>query len=261
MLRGLSDADIRANEREVHDKLRKFVEEESGRDLSIFIFDREGRALVSANTFPVPREPLLNRDFNQLLRDPSVAEPVVSPVYQGVTNGRRFFAISRRREGSGNAVAPGSFDGVVSVSIYLEPANEALVRLLDADDDVVALLRSDGYVLARSAGLGEGSESVHIRPNGPIAAALARRADHLTAMGPASLDGTERLFSLRLVSGWPVYALAARPTSAIAAEWRQALMPQLLIGVPAWLGLIALALLVRRSHAELERRVESAPRG
>jgi len=260
MLRGLTNNYIRSHEREVHNKLRKFVEDESGRNLSIVVFDRDGRALASATTFPVSREPFPNQDFNQLLNDLKVAEPVVSPVYQSVTDGKRYYAVSRRRDAGGNVVATGTFDGVVSMSIYLESANETLVRLLDTDDDVVSLLRSDGYILARTAGL-EGPIPARIRTNDAIVEALRRGDEQLTAIGAAGFDNVERLFSLRRVSGWPVYALAARPTSAIAAEWRQALMPQLLIGVPAWLGLIALALLVRRSQAELERRVDERTAG
>jgi len=257
MLRGLSDDEIRANERDLHDKLQAFARSDSEPNaIAYYVFDRHARPLVSSSTYPVPRDQaFLDREFNTILRDPSAPGLHVSPIYSGSLNGKPYFAVTRRREFSGYA-PPGEYDGIVSVSVYVDKANEALKRLLDQPDDVVALLRPDGYNLARSAGFGNAAFPVRIRPAGPMANALNQGVQRYNGIGAASLDGTQRQFALRRVLDWPVYALAARPTTAIAAGWRRAVVPQLLFGLPAWFALIALAWLVRRNQRELEQRVE-----
>jgi PAS domain S-box-containing protein len=261
MLRGLSDADIRQHEGEIHQKLREFVKREGEAALSIYVFDRDAHPLVSATTYPVPQSALLDRDFNEVLRDPDAPQPVVSPLYRSSTSDVRYFGVSRRRDGTANPVGPDGYDGVITVAVYLDPANEALRRLLDEDRDSVTLLRADGFILARSSGLGNQPLPAHVRADSVIAAALARGEDRYSALGGGSPDGRRRLFSLRRVNGWPLYVLAARPTAEIVAAWRRSMVPQLLIGVPAWLALIALGLFVRRSQGELERRVEERTAG
>jgi PAS domain S-box-containing protein len=89
------------------------------------------------------------------------------------------------------------------------------------------------------------------------AAQMAQGEERASGVGAAGLTTEDRRFTYRRVAGFSVYALAARPSRVIVADWLRAMVPQLVIGVPAWLGLIALAWLVRRSQSELEARVES----
>jgi PAS domain S-box-containing protein len=258
MLRGMSDDDIRARRSELSEKLSDFTRTEGEGALAISVFDRDGHLLVASSN---PPEPSLDRDFSETLRQAERPAIAVSPLYIAHPSNRRYFALSRRRDGTGNPIPAGGYDGVVTVSVYLAAANEALARQSDADSDVVALLRSDGYFLARSVGIGDAAVPARIRQTGPISAALARGDDRLMAEGSASLDGTRRVFALRRVAGWPVYTLAARPLESIVGVWQRSMGSQLLIGVPCWLALIALAWLVRRSHADLERRVAERTAG
>lgn len=156
LLAGLGDAEITAREAELHAALRRAstagLPEEGNRSPYVFVFGRDGRPLVSSNVHPVPRSaPWPEREFNQALREPDAPALHVSRVYVGRVTGEPFFALSRRREGTGNGLPPGAYDGVINGSVYVRDAEAALRRLAsDRAGDVLSLVRADGAVLARS---------------------------------------------------------------------------------------------------------------
>ncbi|WP_270938755.1 hypothetical protein, partial [Falsiroseomonas oryzae] len=269
VLAGLSDAEIRLREPELHAALRAAAAEREPAEREafyVFVYDRDGAPLVSSNLLPVPPpSPLLvRREFNQALRGPDAPWVHVGQVLTGSTTGRPFLAISARRSRTGNPPTPGGYDGVVNASVYLDHVNPALAALGTAPGDVVTLVRTDGALLARSVGFGaRPPDGARISSGSPMMAVMARGEARATIRAVSSVDGVERVAAYRRVGGdWPIYAFAGRDRAVIAAAWSRSLVPQaaLAAGSSALLLLLALAVARRqralaRANADLERRV------
>ncbi|WP_237213448.1 PAS domain-containing protein [Falsiroseomonas oryziterrae] len=252
LLRDLSDAEIREREAELHAELKRLVDEIPQTEAG-YVLDRHGSVLVSANIFPVPQAAGLavDRDFFEALSGQNPPQVHVSRVYTGRLDGTLFFAVSRRRTQTGNAdVPPGAFDGLVNLSIFPNNLAEGLRRLQPARGDVTTLLRNDGELLARSVG-----QTQAVQVLGPFAAATAGDPESTVYEGVSKTDGVQRLYGVHRIEGWPVYGLVGRPRADILAAWRQQVLEQLAIGLPATGLLLGLAMAVRRSQTTLERRV------
>ncbi|SDC71203.1 HWE histidine kinase domain-containing protein [Belnapia rosea] len=251
---GLSDAEIEAREEEVHGRLRRASATgphgNGQRAPYIFVYDREGRVLVTGNIFPAPRGQAVEREeITTGLRGPDAPPVLIGLVQYGRVTGEPFFTVIRRREEAGNGLPEGSYDGVIAASVYTEDVSAALRRLASKPTgDVLSLIRTDGLVLARSLPIAPG---VRIAEGSPLLDALRRGADRASGSGPSRLDGVNRLVAYRRVEGYPVHAAAARPHTTILRRWAMAVLPLLASGVPAALALLALALLVRRGQRDL----------
>lgn len=265
ILSGLSDEDIRAREADLHVALRRAATARLRslyqREPYVFAFDRDAFPLVSGSVFPVPRtRSFADREFNQALRSPEAGPIHVSPVYVGVVTGEPFFALTVRRESPG-APDGATYAGVINASVYVAEAETALRRLASDDQgDMLALIRDDGHVLARSSPVPPGTR---IAENSPLLAAMRRNEDGGTLTFRSSMDGDLRMAAYRRIGGYPVYASAARPRSAVVGRWAAGVAPLLAAGVPATLAMLGLALLVVRKqralgrlNGDLEARVE-----
>ena len=265
ILSGLSDAEIRAQAAEVHERLKRAST--SGprapdqRAPFIFVYDREGEVLVTGSIFPTPRgDGADRREITTALRGADAPSLLVSAPQLGRITGEAFFTIARRRESGGNGLPPGSYDGVVTASIYIGDVAAALRRLAtERYADVLSLIRADGVVLARSLDIAPGTR---LPEGNPVTAAMRQGTERITSSGRSGLDGVRRIVALRRVDGYPVYASAARPHAAIFRRWGIAVLPLAAAGIPASLALLGLALVVRRgqrdlatANAGLERRV------
>jgi PAS domain S-box-containing protein len=264
ILAGLTDEEISAQEAELHLRLRRAAEagprEAGQRPPYMFVYRADSWPLVSGSVFPVPRESFAHREFNQALRGADAPETHVSPVIVGAVTREPYFALTRRRERTGNAVAPGAYDGVINASVYVEEFARSLRRLGRAQDGV-ALVRADGLILARSAG------NVPAGARLPAGGAATEAMLHGVTLeqfvdDDPQADGLAQFLALRRVEGYPVYAVVTRPRAAVVAAWREALVAQLAIGLPLTLAIGGLAWLVRRgqlrlaeANAALEARV------
>ncbi|MBK1660308.1 PAS domain S-box protein [Paracraurococcus ruber] len=250
VLRGLSDDDIRAGEAALNAELKSLIAEVPQAEAA-FVISRDGRPLVSANVFPVPRDmPVAaDRDFFLALRADGAPAIHVSRVYTGRLDNTLFFAVSRRRTRTGNpGVPPGGFDGLVNISIYPNRVAEGLRSLVARDGDALALIRGDGEILARSIGQ---TGPVRIAPETRFGAAAAAGAERALFTARSATDGERQYIALRRIEGWPVYAAANRPRAMIIAGWWSTVWQQLMVGVPATLALLGLALLLRRGQQGL----------
>src|SRR5438046_3179672 len=111
LIDGRSDDQIRSSEQELHRQLKEIDDELPGVD-AIWVFDRNGHPLVSSFVFPVPRElDVSDRDYFRahLKRD---APTFVGQIHTPRVTTEPFFAVSRRRNGPGDA-----FDGVLVASV------------------------------------------------------------------------------------------------------------------------------------------------
>ncbi|MDN3566596.1 HWE histidine kinase domain-containing protein [Paeniroseomonas aquatica] len=253
LLQGLSDAEVRDREAELHQALARLA----GRLAlvrHITVSDREARVLLSTSTASVPQPlSLADRDWVIALRQPGAPRWHVSRLFAGRLDGRLFFAVNRRREAGGNGLAAGAYDGAISVSMDPNAVAAGFTALGGEPGDVTALVRSDGEVLVRTPGAQEALPPI------PAGSALRRAAAEGRARGSyvghplagnAGQAGARRLIAFRQVADLPLYVTVARPQRLIAAQWRRTVARQLAIGVPASLLVIGLALLaLRRSRA------------
>lgn len=251
VLRGLSDAEIRAREAELHQELKALVAELPQAEAS-FVINRTGEVLVSANVYPVPRgqQVVADREFFLALSGPNPPPVHVSRVVTGRLDSLLSFAVSRPRTRTGNTgVAPGAFDGLVNIAVYPNRLAERLAQFTLEPGDALSLIRADGELLARNRGQ---TGPIQVPPGHPFYRATASGAlrDLFEAVSP--VDGVPQLIALRRVEDWPVIATAGRPRAEIVAAWHRTVARQLAIGLPAALALFGLALLVRRRQRQLE---------
>lgn len=127
----------------------------------------------------------------------------------------------------------------------------ALGRNVGGPEDSAALLRADGQILARHPGFVDPPPP--LAPDRPVMAALGAGQSAGTLSGVTPRDAAPVLIAFRRVESVPQLAVAvSRRREAIAAQWRAAMVPVLGLGVPAILGLLGLALVVRRQQRILE---------
>lgn len=267
LLRGLTDERIQAQEARWHDALRRVAAARPS-VLSLDAIGADGRPLVGASRFPVPRslDPR-GREAFDALRDPAAPEPFVGTTRFSVPDDQHSFAVARRRGAASDAAAApgqdGPFRGVVLVTLRTAELAARLRRLGDEPDDAVAMVRADGELLARSTGFSPPA------PPAPAGAAvrgiMARGVERAVVRGASAFDGVGRIAAFRRVEGWPVYVSASRPQAAVVARWREIVAWQAGFGAPAAFASIALVLFASRraretaeAHAAL--RVEVAGR-
>jgi PAS domain S-box-containing protein len=266
LIRGLTDEEVRAREAELHASLRHMAVTRPWL-LTLYAIDAEGRPLVSANVFPVPHDAdLQDRDFFQALRDQTVpASSYVSKIHVGRFDGQLFFSVAERRgqaetPDAGAQRVPGHtvaapFRGVVLASLRPNELAAELRRLSGQPEDVVALVRRDGELLARSTGFDRPPPP--LSASSPMMPTMAAGAERAIARGRSSIDGAERVAAYRRVEGWPVYASVARSKAAIMARWRETVALQVGFGLPAILGLMILVGSVSRRSREVAEAREA----
>lgn len=251
-LRGITDEAIRADERRWHDELKALVDELPQAELA-YVIDRNAQALVATNIFPVRREMVLtDRDYFAALSAPDAPEIYVSRPFLGRVVGQLLFSVGRVRRDAGNpGVRPGAFDGLVLLSTRPDVISEGMRRLLGPGSDVLALVREDGYILARTSG--QDGVLPPIPPGRPFHDFVASGAVSGSYRSTSVVEGASSLNVVRRVEGFPVYAVSLRPEAAISAHWRSILASHMVFGLPATLMLLLLSLRVRRDQLRLDR--------
>ncbi|MCK8784021.1 PAS domain-containing protein [Roseomonas sp. NAR14] len=249
LLRGLDDATVRLNEPSLHLALRRMT----GRApavATLLVLDRDGYPLVSADLDPVPRDvSLRDRDYHAALRRPGAPEVRIATERQEPGEGHVAgvpFAVALRRQDTGNkAAGVDGFDGVVVVLLRPPVIAEGFGRLA-SPGDVVALVREDGQMLAR-------------HPDAPRPPASGAAADPgPSEAGPGRSDGVT---ATRPLPDYGLRVVVTRPAGGIRERWREVLLPQLAIGLPALLALLALSYLAlqrSRSAAEAQAALREA---
>ena len=236
VLRELSDEEIRVRESDFFLRLKR-TQQTLPQIESIWAFDRTGRPLVSSTILPVPRT-LDNSDRSYFVaqRDADYGT-YVGEVVRARVGSLRFFVVSGRRLG-GEA---GAFNGVIGVTVSPQHFSE-FYRKLSRGQDFFAMVRADGYILARLPEINLDAATPQIR----MARALSDSPEGgiFTAVSP--VDQLERRIGYRKVPGFSIYVQAGIETAAIDAEFYSTMQSQLLLGLPAVLAMLLLALYALR---------------
>lgn len=247
LLRGLSDEEIHAREAELHAELKQLVSEVP-QGIASHVMDRDGVPLLSATLFPVPRgQPVTgDRDFFLALKAADAPEVHISAVHIGRLEGRPFFAVSRRRQNTGNGRPRGSFDGVVNLSVEPPMLAEGMRRVLGVEA-VSGLIRADGVVLVHTSS--DSGSPAQLPADSPIFAAM--HGDGFAIETRSPFTGDAQITAVRRLPGFPVYALASRSRASIVWQWWTRLLPHLAVGLPMTLALLLLSLRVRKDQRRL----------
>jgi two-component system NtrC family sensor kinase len=265
LLSGLSDDDVSAKEADLNERLRRYTEK-LPQVQDVWVISASGRALVTANVFPVPRQiDFSDRGYFQALRDTDT-NLYISEVLRGRVQNVTFFQFARRRPG-----ADGSFNGVVAVSVQPNYFRDYYSRVAANGLTSGALQREDGFVLARFPALPANLEATRV--NTAFLQARERNPEQGLYTVASAFDGVVRLIAYQRVPGYPIYVSVGLTSSVVRDAWLRAMIWPFALVLPAALALFGLTRLaisqsireriavdraaeeaLRRERAEVERR-------
>jgi two-component system NtrC family sensor kinase len=248
VVRDMPDERIAANEENLHRRFERLADS-SEQIKSVWIFDKNGHALVNSLAYPAPTIDFSDRDYFKAHIDRDIGIYVGEvlrprPPYGGAP----FFGISRRRSSP-----DGSFNGVIQASILPEYFSGFYAKIGSDAGSYASLIRDDGLILARFPP----SDITALLPNGELLKAIRAHSEGALLL-TSKLDNVERSVAYRKVAGFPVYVVAGLETQAIRGQWLSQMSNHLIFGLPATAALIAIVLLAlkrtRRFYEEAARR-------
>jgi two-component system NtrC family sensor kinase len=245
LLRGLSDRDILAREAELHDRLAAIVRDlPQVRDLAVVGHD--GHPLLAAREFPATHPAnLTDRDYFVALKAGYPGTYVGTLLMTRNQTPRRFFTVARVRRTSDG------FNDVMAIFVDPDYFRDYWRRTEAVDTHWkgfrVGIARADGTLLSRQP---EPEPGEGWRIPQAFATRLQVSPEHGYYRVDANSEGYDRLVAYRRLGTLPIYVFASLPASAITTAWLHLMRTYLLLGVPAILALVGIALLaLRRTQA------------
>jgi two-component system, NtrC family, sensor kinase len=216
LVSGMSDSDIRNNEERLHLQFKKLADAVAIVQ-SIWIYGKDGRALVSSSAHPPPLQSYSDRDFYRAHVNADIGT-YYGQVYNSQFNGQPFFTVSRRLS------RDGVFIGVLEASVL--PSN--FVRFFSTLAYTAGLqysvLRADGTFLARYPAAPAGAtEKLDERTGFRRTIAQYPQGGLYTSTSPVDL--IERRFGVRRLGETPLYLSAGIAGSTIRDEWIASMAP------------------------------------
>jgi diguanylate cyclase (GGDEF)-like protein len=214
----------------------------------INLFDSDGRLINSSEAWPPPTVSVADRRYFQTFKS-DLQSPVVliEPVHSRVT-GAWTTVLARKLIGP-----DGEFLGVIGRGI--EPAHfeKFFASVALGDDAAITMFHRDGTLLARyphaDALLGRNFAS------SPMFEQILSKTDHGTLRISSTIDGQDRLGSVRELTNFPVVVSATATVSAALADWRE--QTRFLIGV-AVLSTLVIAIMLFLIVRQLSRQHRAA---
>jgi two-component system NtrC family sensor kinase len=201
-----------------------------------------GLGLAASNpVFPMPTVAVEPPDYLRV--DRGEREPIYigTAVAGSFTEAPQFSVVRVDR-----ASAQKGGEGLVFVSAKLSDFVGYYRTIVDLQDFLVTLVRSDGAVLARSPG--DHLVGRVLSPSSHLRQAMKGRPKSGSYEGASELDGVERLFSYRELESYPVYVSVGLKRSAVIAGWAWLMAGHLAFALPATISLFLLSwLALRRS--------------
>src|SRR5690349_2832531 len=197
--RDMSDADVSANEVQLHQRLERMVSR-SPEMKSIWVFDGKGHALVNSLVYPAPAVDFIDRDYFKAHIEQDVGTYVGQilrprPPYGGAP----FFSVSARRFSGNN-----EFRGVIQISILPEYFQGFYAKIAREAGSYHSLIRADGFILARSPAL---DYDMTLPRNGGVMEAFRASPASGRLTVTSVVDGVRRKVSYRRLPELPVYVL------------------------------------------------------
>nr|WP_249158599.1 hybrid sensor histidine kinase/response regulator [Bradyrhizobium jicamae] len=253
VIRNIPDDGFAAREEALHNRLKQLTSS-LPQVKSAWVFDARGHALVNSLVVPAPDIDFSDRDYFKAHVDRDIGSFIGEKlVPRAPYGGSPFFGVSRRR-----SRPDGSFAGVIQASVLPDYFQNFYARIGHEAGSFMALIRTDGAVLAHFPPIGH---EFRFEPSGPLGQQIVAHPDAgiVTIISPG--DGVERRLSYQRLAEYPIYVSAGLETSAIRARWISAISQHLVFGAPATALLFCLlALALRRTqrmHEEADRRLEA----
>jgi two-component system, NtrC family, sensor kinase len=249
LVAGMSSADIRQNSERLHQQFKKYSDAVALIQ-SIWIYDADGRALVSSSVYPSPQGSYADRDFfvAHVNKDAGVH---YGQVYASNFNGEPYFTISKRLSRNG------AFAGVLEISVLPSNFFKFFAALAYTRGLQYALIREDGLFLARYPEVPAASAN-QLGPQTGFRRTVAESPPGGYYNSTSPVDGIDRRYAIRRLDNTPLYLTAGIENAAIRNEWVATMGSHLIFGVPATLFLLlTLFAILRRTqtlYAEVDRR-------
>ena len=252
IVRGMSDAEIRAAQPRLQPRLSRIVAA-MPQLYAILLVGRDGKPLVASMLASVPTDVLFDdRDYFQAQINHDAGTYVSdtrSPRLPGI--GADFFDLSRRLE-----LPDGSFSGVIAVAVRPGYFEDFYALIGQTPGGFFALVRSDGSYLARYPQAP--SRGRRLSGSSGLRTAIAQGSEHGLYTIASEIDGVSRRIGFRKLPGFPVYALAGVTSAALWAQWRADMETHLIVGLPATLAILTVLWVAlrrtRRLYEEHDRR-------
>lgn len=211
--------------------------------------------LATSYAYPLPAGfNLADRDYFQAHLASDIGSFVGEVLMPRLGDGQPFFSLSRRRRSFN-----GEFNGVIETSVSPQDFQNFYARMSSSGTNYYAMVRSDGFFLARfplSTDIPE-----RLGDKAALRKAIVREPETGKYTVIAQLDEIERRIGYRKLAGYPVYVLAGIETSEIRADWLRGMAAHLIFGILATaflFGITALTLQrTRRLYAESKRREQA----
>jgi len=196
--------------------------------------------------YPVRRDvSIADRAFFIRHRTQGIGKSINEPL-DGRFGGVRIFNMSKvRRNGDGG------FAGVASVSFSPQYFSDFYRQVVGSDGVIaIALLRSDGEVVARYPGFRRVSDSW---PDKALKSAMKDGATHGAVTAVVGVDGERRYVAFRRVESYPLFIAVSRTHSSVFSEWRHDMASVSLFVLPcACIMIAAIWLAIAREEKEYE---------
>jgi two-component system NtrC family sensor kinase len=244
------DRDIRANGERLQAQFKRLADAVAVVQ-SIWVFDKDGRALVTSSGYPPPEQSFADRDYFKAHVNADVGT-FYGQVYPSTVGGQPFFAVSRR------LTRDGVFVGVLEASVLPSNFFRFFSTLAYTEGLQYALLRNDGIFLARYPAAPADAPTQTLGPNTGFRRSIAAHPEGSLYWTTSPVDRIERRFGVRRFGNSPLYLSAGIATSTIRDEWFATMASHLIFGVPVTLILFftLFAVLRRTQHLyeEIDRR-------
>lgn len=196
---------------EFHRLLRNKVNE-SGDTAGVNVFDADGNRLASSTQWPAAQVNVSDRKYFQAFKRAAASDgPVVIDLVQSRFSDVPTIVIARKVSGSN-----GRFLGTVTRGISPDSIESFLSSVVPADG-AIALLHQDGTLLARFPHKEEpGGQSFE---DAQLLMQAASNGGLATKQLVGSIDGEERLASVRSLDHYPLSVLATMKASAVLSDW------------------------------------------
>ena len=259
LLQGLSDAEILAQEKALHEQMARQIENVP-QIAAAWVIGANGRELVSARVFPVDRElDHSGREDFRVLQKPGMQTFIWALRARSLETGefQPYFTVSRRREGP-----DGGFAGITVIAVSGDYFASFYQVLLGGSSEYVAsVLRDDGTLLARYPETG--AMSAPAREDELIEAIAERVRRGVNASG-SRFDASGTVVAYKRLASYPVYVAIGRTQASILREWLESTLGYALIAIPAVIGFMLLesrraAPYRSASRWRLRRRVTRSP--
>jgi len=197
---------------------------------AVAVVDHEGKIVNYSHDWPAPSAEFADRDYFKKMQESTTAERFVTEPVLSRTSGSWTIYLAHRVTGADHV-----FLGVVLGAIKLQYFEAFYATVAETSGDVIALLRSDGSVLARYPSL------------------VIANATNLLPKAPPVAEHSH--VARQKLASYPLEVTVTRSDDAMLGNWRRQAMA---LGIGALLveiGLIAVVLLVvrqMRSHALLD---------